>query len=66
MESTKNYIEIDIKKGRIGMIIGLVLFVICCIWYNILMGMLFAVVFTATGYIIYKCQRIRGIAAALS
>ncbi len=59
MESTKNYIEIDIKKGRIGMIIGLVLFVICCIWYNILMGMLFAVVFTATGYIRIRANSLR-------
>lgn len=56
MESTRNFIDIDVKKGRIGAGIGLVLFIICCIWYNILMGMLIGVVFSATGFIRFKAD----------
>ncbi len=59
MESTRNYIDIDKKKGRIGMIIGLVVFVICCIWYNILMGILAGAVFSATGFIRFRIHSLR-------
>ena len=59
MESTRNFIDIDIKKGRIGTVIGAVLMVICCIFYNILMGMLIGIVFSATGYIRFRAHSLR-------
>ncbi len=59
MESIYNYIDIDKRKGYCGLIIGLFLLVICCTWYNIIMGILFAILFSVTGFVRVKAHSLK-------
>ena len=54
MESVYNYIDIDKRKGFIGALIGLVLLVICCTWYNFFVGLFLAALYTVSGFIKIK------------
>ncbi len=56
MESLYNYIDIDKRKGFTGAFIGLFLLVVCCTWYNFFIGILFAVLFSVSGFMKIKVQ----------
>ncbi len=63
MESIYNFIDIDKRKGYCGSLIGLVLLVVCCTWYNLFLGIFFALLFTASGFVKIKVHTMKWLIA---
>ncbi|MBR3994061.1 MAG: sulfatase-like hydrolase/transferase [Clostridia bacterium] len=63
METLKNIVEIDKRKGYVGSVIGLLMFVICCTWYNLFSGIIFGAMFTLVGFIRLNISSVKRVIA---
>ena len=54
MDCVTKLLAVDKKKGYIGSVIGLIVLIVCCTWYDWYVGAVFFAAFSVTGFIKFR------------